>query len=721
MTAAALDGVDDVEWASLNHAYGSAADVPRTLRHAVGEDEDLADEAVEHLFGTIYHQGTLYSATPWAVPFVARLAADPGTVRRTGLVHLLGAIAETRDASPEVLADVRAALARETPRLLPLLDDPDVELRHVATYLLGNLPPTAEAVAAVRARRARERSPRVVAGLLAAAGRLAPAESAEWLAEELGSPRPVAVHAGALWAVADAGLPWSDAATSAVIDCWVAGEPLRNWVWSADPFADIVAGVDTASLAALCRSLTAQGPADSAQRAVDAVYERCTRSRSVREELAPLLAAAVDHPEPWVRVAAATAVRDVPPAAPLAADSLAAHLAGPLPSGPNTPEARLFGLGLEVLVTLGDPRWRQPFTAALAAGGVAPDVLGVLVDADVPCDAVLLSAVRRRLAALPARWEPSSSHDALLGRMRWHNELNHLTRLVRRWGADAADAVPELVAFVPHDQWWAVRALAAMGRAASAAVPALTAVRDDPAVSWRQRLDCAEALAAITGDLDHVTARAAAATGAADASVLAARTLLRLGLPLDDLLPALREIATTDTGDAPAAVRLRLDAAELLRQAGDDVAAPLRAAADALDRARHVADAAGLAGLIGPPAAALVPRLRELLADRHDTHAAALAIRRVTGEAEPLLDAVRQRLTWVGAGAWLAESLRELGPDAAPLLPELHVLAHRDAAMPGGGIHGRQVRQDDEDRLRLLAVLAGPGQAVTSTASPGRT
>ncbi|NUS65142.1 MAG: hypothetical protein HOQ46_16015, partial [Saccharothrix sp.] len=182
----------------------------------------------------------------------------------------------------------------------------------------------------------------------------------------------------------------------------------------------------------------------------------------------------------------------------------------------------------------------------------------------------------------------------------------------------------------------------------------------------------------------------------------------------------LRDLATTAAGDDPATIRLRLDAARLLLRAGD-VDAPVRAAADALDSARHVTDAAELAGLVGPPAAPLVPRLRELLADHHDTHAAALAIHRVTGETQPLLDAVRQRLGWVGAGTWLVESLRELGPEAAPLLPDLHALAHGDAAVRSGGIHGRQVRQDDEDRERLLAVLAELGQDVTSPASPRRT
>ncbi|KOX22605.1 hypothetical protein ADK67_23275 [Saccharothrix sp. NRRL B-16348] len=704
--AAALDGLDDVDWASLDHAYGSAEDVPGMLRHAVGADDAIAGEAIEYLFGSIYHQGTLYSATPWAVPFVARLAADPGTPRRTSLVHLLGAIAETGDAPPEVLADVSAALGRETGRLLPLLDDPDVEVRHVATYLLGNLPSAAEVLPALRARRARERSPRVVAGLLAAAGRLAPAESAEWLTGELTPSRPAAVRAGALWAIADAGLPWPAAGTGAVIDCWLDGEPLKSWVWSGYPFGDVVRRIDHAPFAELCRTLFERGSADAARRAVDAVYERCVGSRAARAASAPLLAAAVDHPDLGVRVAAATAVRDVPAAAPLAADSLAAVVAGPAPTDEDSLEGRLFGLALDVLITLGDPRWRSPFITALAAGAVTPDVTGLLIDTGVACDPVLLDAVRRRLAALPPEWTPSPDYAAMLGRMRWHNEGNTLTRLLHRWGADAADAVPELVALVPHDGWWSVRALAAMGSAAAAAVPVLTRVRDDPAASWPHRLDCARALAAITHDLDHV--RSCVAEAAVDAPVPAARTASHHGLPLDDLLPALRELATTAAGDDPATIARRIEAARLLLDAGD-TAAPLRAVADALDSARHVADAVELAGLVGAPAADLVPRLRELLGDRHDTHAAALAIRRVTGETRPLLDAIRQRLEWVGPGVWLVESLEELGADAAPLLPGLRELAEGDAAMPGGGIHGRRVRQDEEDRERLRATLAALG------------
>ncbi|MEU8799358.1 hypothetical protein [Spirillospora sp. NPDC048819] len=114
------------------------------------------------------------------MPFIARLAAHSGTRRRGTLVSLLGAIAATDDAAPQVIADVGAALAGETRLLLPLLDDPDAGIRHHATYVLGHLPRdrAAQVVPALRARRRRERSPRVLAGLLAAAGRLDPPGSA---------------------------------------------------------------------------------------------------------------------------------------------------------------------------------------------------------------------------------------------------------------------------------------------------------------------------------------------------------------------------------------------------------------------------------------------------------------------------------------------------------------------------------------------------------------
>lgn len=705
MTAAGLEGIDDVDWASLGHAYGSAEDFPQTLRDAVGDDAELAEEASEQLFSSIIHQGTLYSATPHAVPFLARLATDPGRRGRESLVALLAFIAASDDAVPEVLAEVHAALAREAPLLLPLLDDPDVEIRNYATYLLGHLPRScaAEVVAALRERRKRERSPRVLAGLLAAVGRLDPQGSAAWLAEEVATG-DAAVRAGALWAIAVNDLPWPDAASDALAQCWMEGEPLKGWIWADGPLGDIADRIDGASFAAVARTLLDRGSADSARAAVDAAYRRCVWWRPARAEVAPLLAAGIRHADLEVRVAAAIAIRDVWEAAAETADALASLVAEP-PADADSLEARIFHAALETLIKQGDPRWREPFIAVLGAGTATTDAVNLLIDTKVPADAELLAATRRRLAAIPLD-EPAESggYDAHLGRMRRHNEVNGLTRLLHRWGPDAAEAVPELVRLVPHDAWWAVRALAAIGPAASAAVPALALTRDDPEGSWRQRLDCAGALAAITGDSAQLTACIA---GAATADpVLAAQTAVDHDLPLDDVVPALRALADAATGDDPSAIRPRLNAARLLLRTGDKAPA-LQAAADALDRGRLTADAVELAGLAGPDAAPLLPRLRKRLGDRDAGTAAALAIRRITGDSAPLLDAVRGDLTCRRVGPRLIRALEELGAEAAAVVPELCEVIDGDTAIPGVGTYGRQVRRDQDESRELLFIIFG--------------
>ncbi|MGW4895056.1 hypothetical protein ACWEQL_22710 [Kitasatospora sp. NPDC004240] len=84
-----LAGLDDIDWAALGHAYGSATDMPGELRAACGEDEKARELAFERLFNSICHQGTRYSASPFAVPFLARIAvAGPAGTRTEALMLL---------------------------------------------------------------------------------------------------------------------------------------------------------------------------------------------------------------------------------------------------------------------------------------------------------------------------------------------------------------------------------------------------------------------------------------------------------------------------------------------------------------------------------------------------------------------------------------------------------------------------------------------------------
>ncbi|MGW2722673.1 hypothetical protein [Streptomyces sp. NPDC001492] len=84
-----LEGLDEVDWAELGHAYGRAQDVPGQLTALCGPDEAARESALMALSGNIFHQGTRYSASPYAVPFLARIAlAGPRTVR-DGVLSLL--------------------------------------------------------------------------------------------------------------------------------------------------------------------------------------------------------------------------------------------------------------------------------------------------------------------------------------------------------------------------------------------------------------------------------------------------------------------------------------------------------------------------------------------------------------------------------------------------------------------------------------------------------
>ncbi|QYN24176.1 hypothetical protein [Amycolatopsis sp. DSM 110486] len=68
-------GLDDVDWAQLTHAHGSAEDVPELIR-ALGQNSSEWDAVLDELFGDdLLHQGTCYSATAPALPFIGQLAA----------------------------------------------------------------------------------------------------------------------------------------------------------------------------------------------------------------------------------------------------------------------------------------------------------------------------------------------------------------------------------------------------------------------------------------------------------------------------------------------------------------------------------------------------------------------------------------------------------------------------------------------------------------------
>lgn len=88
-----LDGLDDVDWASLEHAYGPATDVPGHVRGLLAGSREERDRARSGLYGGICHQGTRYEASAPAVPFLLELIEDPATPDRAAVAGLVAAIA----------------------------------------------------------------------------------------------------------------------------------------------------------------------------------------------------------------------------------------------------------------------------------------------------------------------------------------------------------------------------------------------------------------------------------------------------------------------------------------------------------------------------------------------------------------------------------------------------------------------------------------------------
>ncbi|MGW4411780.1 hypothetical protein ACWEJ6_47710 [Nonomuraea sp. NPDC004702] len=111
--------IRQIDWASLEHAGGTAEDTPAALADLLLGAPEAQTEAVRHLNGRVHHQNTLYSATGPAALCVAAFLSDPRTDTlvlsredgqwyplRQELLDWLGSI------SDEVSNDVEAVLVR---------------------------------------------------------------------------------------------------------------------------------------------------------------------------------------------------------------------------------------------------------------------------------------------------------------------------------------------------------------------------------------------------------------------------------------------------------------------------------------------------------------------------------------------------------------------------------------------------------------------------------
>ncbi len=163
-----LNDLDTIDWQNLHHAYGPAGDVPYLLRALATDDEALRRKAMFELYGTIWHQGTVYEASSYAVPFLIELLESESVQGKGDILGLLASLAsgssykavhqhaqarifgEEFVQSPQYQAELQQelawvqqahyAVAGAINLYLRLLEHSDPKVRVCVLYLLLSLP-----------------------------------------------------------------------------------------------------------------------------------------------------------------------------------------------------------------------------------------------------------------------------------------------------------------------------------------------------------------------------------------------------------------------------------------------------------------------------------------------------------------------------------------------------------------------------------------------------
>ncbi|MFF8731379.1 HEAT repeat domain-containing protein [Streptomyces sp. NPDC015171] len=664
-------GIEDVDWASLGHAYtDSATDVPDLLRGLASDDPERREIALDGMYGAVLHQGTVYDSTVACVPFLFELIANEAVAGRGDVVALLHSIADPFEGEDEgdepdegdaeesgfweaYDAELHEEWQREyfvardlirgrAEAFLDLLDDPDPGVRAAVPAALARLHPEPVRVFGVlRGRLAAESDPEATRRLARALSVLAVrhpdqlrTEAAEALRGLLGSTRDAELRLTALIALArcaPAELPPDTVR--------IASEVLRQARETAESN-----GADGAPLPA--------GPltpprTDTHISYVRELYAEHRRSLGLddRDELVQEL-----H----------TALRDRTDIRfPLLVDQL---------RGPDLRQRRHAAAMAGCLLT----GWRAPDDTPLLA------LAGQLTDEDLRLQKSVLSTlvdlapaahrVSEHLVTYIAGWadrpieKDTPFPEMALGMAYEVLALQGDTRIV-----PALVALLEVVDLPERLPRW----VAALGPEAAATLgpvlhERLAALDPGPRSQDRDRLVDALGVLRHAGSVPLlVRVLAAAEQPAGRERVLAA--LARHGRAAAEAAPLIGRL-----WDRAPAGEERIHLAEALWALNGDTEAVLPVVRDAFGSRgwRRWRTALRLTEALGRSGAALAPRLRELIAAGHSPALAAIALWQVTGDADEVLPVLLEQ--WpVTPREWpaMAACLAAMGGTAAPALP----------------------------------------------------
>ncbi|MEV6195141.1 HEAT repeat domain-containing protein [Streptomyces sp. NPDC051920] len=676
-------GIDEVDWASLEHAYGSAADVPELLRGLASPLPHERETALDGMYGAVHHQGDVYDSTLASVPFLFALAGHAGLPDRGGIVELLASIGGpgdgdafgetprggedgadedgggpgTEDAGNDNRAMARAAVRSGAAVFLDLVTDCDPEVRRAVPSALVRFhgePPRVLALLSERLRDEQEEGVRLALveglGLFARLYGGSGAPAVDCLVSLCGPPHDPGLRLAALGQLASCAL---DRLPADLVPTVVAllhtrsqrirpsREPVRT---SSDTLIGSLRRIRPADEegAQLLRTLHKGLGARTADRiallegqlSCQNTADRCNAVwmsaglfrewRGAYEEPVALIGEQLGSDEARLRCAAVSVLEFLFTLAAPAADRLAALVESRTDSRGRG--SATLHRPLKALARCGDAR-AVPALAEVLRGPAVPNETGYTIGFLGAAAAPLAPLLRERLAEVPLgsvdTYDRAAPLLSGLGTLRHTAAVPEVLRLLHGTPRELRlrDALVKALA----------RTLAAFGPGAHEAVPTLRGL-----LTGGNAVAAADALRAVEGDVEAV-------------------------LPV--LLGALRPE----------------------RDAGSR-----RAAAEALGRT-------------GPAAAPALPGLLRLTgsADMWERTAAACALWDIAGDPEPVLPVFRQAWRNPYTRGTVTACLVRMADAGAPvhdLVRAELTSPRRHRARPGG--HGSHDVLDDERLLR---------------------
>ncbi|PZG22621.1 hypothetical protein C1I95_05020 [Micromonospora craterilacus] len=500
--AGLLDGVSEIDWSALTHAYGSADEVPGWL--AAMTNPETCVDALGDLDAAVYHQGgAVYPAGAAVVPFLIRFALAPTVPHRADILDLVCRFAalhhEMREPwrSQPPAQTCRKGLLGAFDSLRQLLDDPDPAIRCGGVEILVELVERADDLADELIRRhPGEADPDVAADYIlalagaATQGTLTPekrAAIAGWLSDR--TP-PAGDSRRLTFLVAARRIGHRAGTAEHLLAAYPHSVPRRTAGWLSRELGD-----DREARIALAQVAIGEAARAQDDRPLAEVGTVMRKWRSATTALIPDIGAALEGPPP-IRAAAVHLLAASGDAGRAWSNRIAELVSQP---------GRTGALAAWALARWGDRRAvpaverslrRDPEVFRMGSTHYGDDFYWLdqdpgIADVCLPLTAYaddLVPAIRWRL-----RNDPGTS------------TAYQLTQVLKAYGPAAAAAVPELAAMLDTQQPIpACTVLAALGPAAAAARTTLTqlATGDGP-----DALTAAWTLFRITGDPEPFLAR----------------------------------------------------------------------------------------------------------------------------------------------------------------------------------------------------------------------